>query len=151
MNFLQIIFTLTIFFLFAPTVLAQTTVSQLDIPALVSDCQRNLRQCEGVHAETNHSFFDKSGELKKEEVETFETYPTRNRQSLVLVKLSENGVPLLPEKIAAERKRAIKQIEEAERQKKANLNRKTRTKAVMFDSGFSNFLQVGEFSNPRQV
>jgi hypothetical protein len=154
MDFLRIVFTLTIFFLFAPTVLTQTT--QLDIPSLIRECERNLRQYEGVYdyafkQKQTIRFFDKSGELKKEEVEIFEAYPTRNRQNLVLVKLSENGVPLSPEKIAAGRKRAVKQIEEAERRKNSEPQSKTPNESGFVRLGFSDFLRAGEFSNPRRV
>lgn len=100
-------------FITASIVLTQTVVTDLDIPKLMHECERNLEKNEGVY---NYTFIqkrtvrsvNKRGEVTKEEVEISEAYPTPNRQNLILIKISENGVSLTPKEIEKKRQRAAK-------------------------------------------
>lgn len=155
MNFLRTAFALITILTLAPVVLTQTSAPELDIPTLIRECERNLALYEGVY---DYSFtlkrtvrdVNKRGEVTKEEVEISEAYPTRNRQYLVLVKVSENGVSLSPKQIAENRRRAVKQIEEAERRKKSEQT-KDRDESNYVRLDFGDFLRADEFSSPRLV
>lgn len=155
MNFLRTAFALITIFTLAPVILAQTSAPDLDIPGLTRECERNLALDEGIY---EYSFtqkrtirdVNKRGEITKEEVEIFEAYPTRNRQNLVLVKISENGVSFSPKQIAENRQRAAKQIEEAERRKKSEQSKDTDESGYVRLS-LGDFLRTNEFSSPRRV
>ena len=155
MNFLRTAFALFVIFLLAPIVLAQTSAANLDIPTLIRDCERNLDLYEGIF---NYTYtqkrtvrsFNKRGEITKEDVEVSEAYPTKNRENLVLIKISENGIRRSAQQIVEARRRAVKQIEKAERRKEPELS-KDRDESGYVRLGFKDFLRADEFFSPHRV
>lgn len=155
MNFLPATFALFIIFTLALVVPAQTSALAADIPALIRECERNLGLYEGVYDYTftqkrTIRSFNKRGETTKEAVEVSEAYPTRNRRNLILIKTSENGVPLSPQQIAERRRRAVKQMEEAERRKES-APRKDPDEDGYVQLGFKDFLRAADFYSPRRL
>lgn len=155
MKVLRLIIAFSLVFPVATVVLTQPTFeSELDITALIRECKRNLELFDGIY---NYSFtqkrtirrFNNRGEMRTKEVVISEAYPTRNRRSVILVKISENDRPLSPQKIAAERERAAKRIEESERRRQID-QPKDRQESGYFRLGFGDFLDAGEFSSPRR-
>lgn len=155
MNFLRTAFALITILTLAPVVPAQTSAPDLDIPTLIRECERNLGLYEGVY---DYSFtqkrtvrdVNKRGEVTKEQVVISEAYPTRNRENLVLVKVSENGISLSPKQIADNRRRAVKQMEEAERRNRSEQS-KDRDESGYVRLGFGDFLGADDFYSPRRV
>ncbi len=154
MKFLQVIIAVIMIFTAASIALAQTAVTDLDISKLMRECEDNLKKNEGVY---NYTFtqkrtvrsVNKRGEIK-EEVEISEAYPTPNRQNLILIKISENGVQLTAKEIEKRRQRAAKQLEEAERkpEKKQNLDP---DESNYLRLSLEDILRAAEFHSPRRV
>ena len=141
-------------FIVASIVLTQTVITDSDISKLMRECELNLKKNEGVY---NYTFIqkrtirsvNKRGEITKEEVEISEAYPTPNRQNLILIKISENGVSLTPKEIEKRRQRAAKQLEEAERtvEKKQNPDP---DESGYLRLSLEDILRAVEFHSPRQ-
>jgi hypothetical protein len=95
-----------------------------DIAKLINECGAVTTQMTGrlydyTFNETDNEFvIDKEGRIKSEQSRVFEVYPLKigNRRKWVYVQVSENGVPLSPERLARERDRAAKQTMELEQQ-----------------------------------
>jgi hypothetical protein len=135
----------------------------LDIAALLREVERNQDELENRVAEyafkqtqTDREINDK-GELKKETVKVYEVYPLPNREPVQKL-ISENGVPLSPERAAKENRRVQEEFEKAEREKekdekKVAQRRAEREKAKAEGreaTEISTFLKVCEFVSPRR-
>jgi hypothetical protein len=153
MKFLRIKIAVIMIFTFASVVTAQTT--DADIPKLMRESELNLKKSEGVY---NYTFtqkktfrsVNKKGEVTKEEVEIAEAYPTPNRQNLILIKISENGVQLTAKEIAKRRQRAAKELEEAERKPEKKQNPDPDEDKYLRLS-IEDILRAAEFHSPRRV
>lgn len=103
------------------------------IAALVSQCGERTTRMNGIIF-YNYSYvqadiayeFDKHGRATRERSKTYEIYPARGRR-YVRVQIGEDGIPLSPEKIERERKRAADELIEAE--KKSAQTQNTRAAA----------------------
>jgi hypothetical protein len=112
---------------------------------------------------------DDKGRLKKEKVSVYEVYPIAGYGSVQKL-VSENGVPLPPERAAREEKRAAEELEKAEREapklkekrerQRAERRAKRRTTAAGSgeevgdddddDVDIATFLRACEFVSPRR-
>ena len=95
---------------------------KLDVAALLREVGRNQDEIENRVAEyafkqteTDREINSK-GELKKETVKVYEVYPLPNREPVQKL-ISENGVPLSPERAAKEDRRVQEEFLKAEREK----------------------------------
>ena len=153
MSFSRITCVLAALLTVTTSALTQSTVLNLDILALIRECERTAKSNEGVF---NYTFtqkrtirsVNKRGEVTKEEVTVSEAYPSPNQRSLVLVTVSENGKPHSPQRIAQERQRAAKQMEEKPREA-VSKQRVDPNKDGYFHLGVTDFLRAGEFTSPR--
>ncbi|CAN5395624.1 hypothetical protein BH18ACI2_BH18ACI2_24740 [soil metagenome] len=136
----------------------------LDIAALLREVGRNQRQVDEriseytyTRKETEREINDR-GEIKKEKTAIHEIYaaPGGGR---VLKLVSENGVPLSPERLAKEEKRVAEELEKIERenqkrkQKQEEAKRRNETGAGADgdeDVGITTFLRACEFVSPRR-
>ncbi|HYH85772.1 MAG TPA: hypothetical protein VEX60_09825 [Pyrinomonadaceae bacterium] len=118
----------------ADTVFEPPSDSTLDIAALLRDLSKN--QDENDERVGDYTFTQKvtqrelsdRGELKKEKVNVYEVYPVAG--SYWVTKLvSENGVPLTPEREAKEQKRVAEELEKAIREAPKFKERREREKA----------------------
>jgi hypothetical protein len=103
--------------------------------------------------ETDREINDK-GELKKETVKVYEVYPLPNREPVQKL-ISENGVPLSPERAAKEDRRVQEEFEKAEHEKekdekKVAQRRAERAKKDEEGTEISPFLKACEFVSPRR-
>lgn len=151
--------------------------STLDIPALLRDLSKN--QDEDDKRINDYTFtqkvtereLDDKGQVKKEKVTVYEVFPFVD-YGWVEKLVSENGVPLSPERAAKEEKRVAEELEKAEReapknrqkreQKRAERRAKRRAKAGDKsksgggeeedddDVEISTFLRACEFFSPRR-
>src|SRR5215217_7759749 len=135
----------------------------LDVAALLREVERNQDELEKRVAEfafkqteTDREINSK-GELKKETVKVYEVYPLPNREPVQKL-ISENGVPLSPERVTKEDRRVQEEFEKAEREKekdekKVAQRRAEREKKRAEQSEgteISPFLRVCEFVSPRR-
>ena len=133
---------------------------ELDIVALMREVERNQDELENRVAE--YAFkqtetdreIDSKGELKKQTVKVYEVYPLPNREPVQKL-ISENGVPLSPERASKEERRVQEEFEKAERekekdQKKVAQRRAAREKKEAEGSEISPFLKACEFVSPRR-
>jgi len=94
---------------------------KLDVAALLREVARNQDQTE--HRVAEYSFkqtetdreINSKGELKKQTVKVYEVFPLPNREPVQKL-ISENGVPLSPERAAKEDKRVQEEFLKAERE-----------------------------------
>lgn len=126
----------------------------------VSENQDNLEKRVAEYAfkqtETDREINGK-GELKKQTVKVYEVYPLPTREAVQKL-ISENGVPLSPERAAKEDRRVREEFEKAEREKekdeKALARRRAereKAKAEGRDvTEISTFLRACEFVSPRR-
>ncbi|MCA1626565.1 MAG: hypothetical protein LC742_01175 [Acidobacteria bacterium] len=136
----------------------------LDIAALLREVGRNQRGVDERISEYTYTRKDTEreindhGEIKKEKTTLYEIYavPGGGR---VLKLVSENGVPLSPERAAKEEKRVAEELEKIERenqkrkQKREELKRRNETGAGEDgdeDVGITTFLRACEFVSPRR-
>ncbi len=138
----------------------------LDVPELLRSVTRNQDQVEKRFHE--YSFLQKEidreingkGEVRKETVRVSEVFPIANRRPILKL-ISENGVPLSPERAAKEQKRVEEEFLKAERdrdknevreeKRRAERERKRSGKAEEDDDvEISQFLKVCEFVSPRR-
>ncbi|MFL6227236.1 MAG: hypothetical protein ACJ741_00490 [Pyrinomonadaceae bacterium] len=99
------------------------------------------------------------GEVKKEKVSVYEIYPVAGAGEVEKL-ISEDGVPLTPERAAKEEKRVAEEIEKLERDKdktkqrrereRTEAARKGKTESTDDDPGLATFLRVCEFVSPRR-
>src|SRR5215203_6209465 len=148
----------------------------LDIPALLRDLSKNQEETDkriNVYTFTrkvSERELDDKGVLKKEKVTVYEVYPFAG-YGWVQKLVSENGVPLTPEREAKELKRVAEELEKAEREapkrtekrerERAQRRAKQRAKAAKSsakeeteededDVEISAFLRACEFFSPRR-
>ena len=145
--------------------------STLDIPALLRELSKNqdaddkrINDYTFTQKLTERELNDR-GELKKEKVSVYEVYPVAD-YGWVRKLVSENGVPLPPERTAKEEKRVGEELEKAEReapknrekreQKRAERKAKRKAKGEGGGEGgdddvnISTFLRACEFVSPRR-
>jgi hypothetical protein len=132
----------------------------LDVVALLREVEKNQDELENRVAEyafkqteTDREISGK-GELKKETVKVYEVYPLPNREPVEKL-ISENGVPLSPERAAKEERRVQEEFAKAEREKdkdekKLAQRRAEREKKKEEGTEISPFLKVCEFVSPRR-
>jgi hypothetical protein len=132
----------------------------LDVAALLREVERNQDEIERhvseyafTQTETDREITSK-GELKKETVKVYEVYPLPNREPVQKL-ISENGVPLSPERAAKEDRRVQEEFQKAEREKdedekKVARRRAEREKKENEGTEISPFLRVCEFVSPRR-
>ena len=145
----------------------------LDIPALLRDLAKN--QDETDKRINDYTFtrkvtereLDDKGQLKKEKVTVYEVYPFVGYGRVEKL-VSENGVPLSPEREAKELKRVAEELEKAEREapkrtekrerERARRREKRRAQAAKSggeeedeeDVGIATFLRACELVSPRR-
>src|ERR1051325_11614526 len=132
----------------------------LDVVALLREVGQNQDELENRVAEyafkqteTDRSI-DSKGQLKKETVKVYEVYPLPNREPVEKL-ISENGVPLSPERAAKEERRVQEEFEKAEREKdkdekKVAQRGAEREKKESEGTEISPFLKTCEFVSPRR-
>jgi len=132
----------------------------LDVAALLREVERNQDEIEKrvseyafTQTETDREITDK-GELKKETIKVYEVYPLPNREPVEKL-ISENGVPLSPERAAKEDRRLQEEFQKAEREKdedekKVARRRAEREKKEHEGTEISPFLKACEFVSPRR-
>jgi hypothetical protein len=139
------------------------TQESLDVVALMREVSRNQDELENrvseyafKQTETDREINGK-GEIKKETVKVYEVYPLPNREPVQKL-ISENGVPLSPERAAKEERRVQEEFLKAERdkekdEKKVAQRRAEREKKRNEDkegTEISPFLRACEFVSPRR-
>ena len=135
----------------------------LDVAELLREVGRNQDETENrvsefafTQTETDREINSK-GELKKQTVKVYEVYPLPNREPVQKL-ISENGVPLSPERAAKEDRRIQEEFAKAERdkakdEKKVAQRRAEREKARAEGkeaTEISSFLRACEFVSPRR-
>ena len=135
----------------------------LDVAALLREVGENQDELENrvsefafKQTETDREINSK-GELKKETVKVYEVYPLPNRRPVEKL-ISENGVPLSPERAAKEDRRVQEEFAKAEREKEKDEKKvaqrraeREKKKAAGDDStDISGFLRACEFVSPRR-
>jgi len=132
----------------------------LDVAQLLREVSRNQDELEDrvseyafTQTETDREINSK-GELKKETVKVYEVYPLPNREPVQKL-ISENGVPLSPERAAKEDRRVQEEFVKADREKdkdakKAAERRAEQEKKREEGTEISPFLRVCEFVSPRR-
>ena len=135
----------------------------LDVATLLREVERNQDETESrvseyafKQTETDREINDK-GELKKQTVKVYEVYPLPNREPVQKL-ISENGVPLSPERAAKEDRRVQEEFEKAEREKEKDQKNvaqrraeREKKKAEGDDATeISSFLKACEFVSPRR-
>jgi hypothetical protein len=149
----------------------------LDIPALLRDLSKNQEETDKrindytFTRKVTERELDDKGVLKKEKVTVYEVYPFAG-YGWVHKLVSENGVPLTPEREARELKRVAEELEKAEREapkrtekrerERAKQRERRRAKAAKSgaqddegdgdegDVGIATFLRACEFVSPRR-
>ena len=135
----------------------------LDVAALLREVGENQDELENrvsefafKQTETDREINSK-GELKKETVRVYEVYPLPNRLPVQKL-ISENGVPLSPERAAKEDRRVQEEFAKAEREKEKDEKKvaqrraeREKRKAEGDDAtDISAFLKACEFVSPRR-
>lgn len=133
---------------------------KLDVAELLREVGRNQDELDQrvseyafTQTETDKELTSK-GELKKQTVKVYEIYPLPNREAVRKL-ISENGVPLSPEKAAKEDKRVQEEFTKAERNREkdeveAAKRRAEREKEANEGTEISPFLRACEFVSPRR-
>jgi hypothetical protein len=133
---------------------------RLDVAELLREVSRNQDEIDNrvseyafTQTETDKELNSK-GELKKQTIKVYEIYPLPNREAVQKL-ISENGVPLSPEKAAKEEKRVQEEFVKAERDRekdeaRAAKRRAEREKKTNEGTEISPFLRVCEFVSPRR-
>lgn len=135
----------------------------LDVAALLREVSANQDELENrvaeyafTQTETDREINSK-GELKKETVKVYEVYPLPNREPVQKL-ISENGVPLSPERAAKEERRVQEEFAKAEREKEKDEKRVAQRRAEREkkkargddEADISAFLKACEFVSPRR-
>jgi len=129
----------------------------LDVVALLREVEKNQDELENRVAEYafKQTEIDREingkGELKKETVKVYEVFPLPNREPVQKL-ISENGVPLSPDRAAKEDRRLREEFEKAEREKEKDEKKMAQRRAEREkkDTEISPFLKVCEFVSPRR-
>lgn len=135
----------------------------LDVVALLREVGQNQDELENRVAEyafkqtETDRAIDSKGQLKKESVKVYEVYPLPNREAVEKL-ISENGVPLSPERAAKEDRRVQEEFAKAEREKEKDekkvaqrrAEREKRKSEGEEATEISAFLRACEFVSPRR-
>ncbi len=133
---------------------------KFDVAELLREVERNQEEIDKrvseyafTQTETDKELNSK-GELKKQTVKVYEIFPLPNREAVQKL-ISENGVPLSPEKAAKEDRRVQEEFAKAERdrekdEKQAAKRRAEREKKANEGTEISPFLRACEFVSPRR-
>jgi len=133
---------------------------KLDVAELLREVNRNQEEIEKrvseyafTQKETDKEITSK-GEIKKQTVKVYEVYPLPNREPVKKL-ISENGMPLSPERAAKEERRVQEEFTKAERdrekdEKKMAQRRAERDKKEKEGTEISPFLKACEFVSPRR-
>ena len=136
----------------------------LDIPALLREVESNQRKIDERIAEYSYQLkstdreINGRGEVTKETVKVFEVYPLSGRRAIWKL-ISENGVPLSPERAAERDKKIAEGVAKFEREqakaqekreREAAENKGDKEKDKDDDVGIADFLRVCEFVSPRR-
>jgi hypothetical protein len=133
---------------------------KLDVSELWREVHRNQDEIDKrvseyafTQTETDRTI-DSKGQIKKQTIKVYEVYPLLNREPVKKL-ISENGVPLSPERAAKEDRRVLEEFEKAERdrekdEKKVAQRRAERDKKEKDGTEISPFLRVCEFVSPRR-
>ncbi len=144
------------------------SIAAIDVTTLLLEVGRNQEEVEKrvteyafTQKETDREISNK-GEIKKETVKVFEVFPLANREPIMKL-VSENGVPLSPERAAKEAKRVEEEFLKAESERDKNEQRAERRRAELErkrptqgkeaddrDPEISQFLRVSDFVSPRR-
>ncbi len=135
----------------------------LDVVALMREVGKNQDEIENRVAE--YSFrqtetdreINSKGELKKQTVKVYEVFPLPNREPVQKL-ISENGVPLSPERAAKEDRRVQEEFLKAEREREKDekkvaerrAEREKKAKEGKEGTEISPFLRACEFVSPRR-
>jgi hypothetical protein len=141
-------------------------IEKLDVATLLREVARNQDETENRVAE--YSFkqtetdreINSKGELKKQTVKVYEVFPLPNREPVEKL-ISENGVPLSPERAAKEEKRIQEEFLKAEREKEKDAQQAARRRAEREKKNqkdeeedgspaISLFLRACDFVSPRR-
>jgi hypothetical protein len=135
----------------------------LDVAALLREVGHNQDEIENrvseyafKQTETDREINGK-GELKKQTIKVYEVYPLPNREPVQKL-ISENGVPLSPERAAKEDRRVQEEFLKAEREKEKDEKRVAQRRAEREKkrsegkegTEISPFLKACEFVSPRR-
>ena len=134
----------------------------LDITTLLRELARNQDELEQrvseyafKQTETDREINSK-GELKKQTVKVYEVYPLPNREPVQKL-ISEDGVPLSPERAAKEDRRVQEEFHKAEREREEDEKKVARRRAEREkqdkegkETEISPFLKACEFVSPRR-
>jgi hypothetical protein len=135
----------------------------LDVAALLREVGHNQDEIENrvseyafKQTETDREINGK-GELKKQTIKVYEVYPLPNREPVQKL-ISENGVPLSPERTAKEDRRVQEEFLKAEREKEKDEKRVAQRRAERDKkrnegkegTEISPFLRACEFVSPRR-
>jgi hypothetical protein len=135
----------------------------LDVAELIRDVARNQDELEYRVAEyafkqteTDREINGK-GELKKETIKVYEVFPLPNREPVQKL-ISENGVPLSPDRAAKEDRRVQEEFLKAEREKEKDekkvqqrrAEREKKRQEGKEGTEISPFLRACEFVSPRR-
>jgi hypothetical protein len=150
-----------------PAIFDPSGAASFDVTSLLRAVARNQDQIEQRF--TEYSFLEKEtdreingkGEVTKETVKVHEVFPIAHREPIMKL-ISENGVPLSPDRAVKEEKRVQEEFikaerdaprnEEKEQKRKAESQRKAAAKGKDADDSevaISQFLKVCEFVSPR--
>jgi hypothetical protein len=136
---------------------------ELDVAALLREVGRNQDEIDNrvseyafKQTETDREINSK-GELKKETVKVYEVYPLPNREPVQKL-ISENGVPLSPERAAKEDRRVQEEFAKAEREKEKDEKKVAQQRAEREKkraegsegTEIAPFLKACEFVSPRR-
>ncbi|HEX7334764.1 MAG TPA: hypothetical protein VF290_24895 [Pyrinomonadaceae bacterium] len=135
----------------------------LDVAALLLEVGKNQDEIEKRVSEYafKQTEIDREingkGELKKETVKVYEIYPLPNREPVQKL-ISENGVPLSPERAAKEDRRVQEEFAKAEREKEKDEKKEAQRRAEREkkraegdeSTDISQFLKACEFVSPRR-
>ncbi|HEV8431244.1 MAG TPA: hypothetical protein VGQ41_25295 [Pyrinomonadaceae bacterium] len=135
----------------------------LDVAALLREVGQNQDELENRVAEyafkqtETDRAIDSKGQLKKQTVKVYEVYPLPNREAVEKL-ISENGVPLSPERAAKEDRRVQEEFAKAEREKEKDekkvaqrrAEREKRKSEGEEATEVSAFLRACEFVSPRR-
>jgi hypothetical protein len=139
---------------------AEITVLLREVGKNQDEVERRVSEYAFTQKETDREINSK-GELKKETIKVYEVFPIQNRAPVEKL-ISENGVPLSPERAAKEEKRVMEEFLKAERDKekheeqaaKRKAEREKKNKAEGREEGddpeISQFLKICEFVSPRR-
>ncbi|HEX8267993.1 MAG TPA: hypothetical protein VF596_21520 [Pyrinomonadaceae bacterium] len=139
-------------------------LENFDVAAFMKELRQNQAEIdrkmgEYTYRETRtEREFDDKGAVKKETILVYEVFPIYGRRVSKLI--SENGVPLSPERAEKEANRAAEEIQDIEREREKAVEKRAKVVAQKKDesseeakeaqTGISSFLRASEVIAPRR-